>query len=112
MYLRKRRRKPGEALIAAPSQFGLAQLHLLRAEAFFQLVGMSCNRGNYDGAIDILQDFSDKLLTESRWGHRYFQFGFSLVVSLLFSSCAMYGSYASFPLQSATTDPREGATAK
>ena len=39
VYLRKRRRKPGEALIAAPTQFGLAELYLHRAEAFFQLVG-------------------------------------------------------------------------
>lgn len=38
MYMRKRRRKPGEALIAAPRQFGLAQLHLHMAEAFFQMV--------------------------------------------------------------------------
>ncbi len=39
MYLR-RRRKPGEAPIEVPQQFRLAHLHLLRAEAFFQLVGI------------------------------------------------------------------------
>lgn len=37
MYMR-RRRKAGDPVFRAPESFGLAQLHLLRAEAFFQLV--------------------------------------------------------------------------
>ena len=34
----RRRRKTGDPVLRAPESFGLAQLHLLRAEAFFQLV--------------------------------------------------------------------------
>lgn len=37
MYM-QRRRQSGEAPLASPEQFGLARLHLLKAEAFFQLV--------------------------------------------------------------------------
>lgn len=40
VYMR-RRRKPGESDLKAPSEFGLAHLHLLRAEALFQMVRTS-----------------------------------------------------------------------
>lgn len=37
VYMR-RRRDIGEPVLKTPDRFGLAELHLLRAEAFFQLV--------------------------------------------------------------------------
>lgn len=37
VYMR-RRRNIGDPVLKAPEEFGLAELHLLRAEAFFQLV--------------------------------------------------------------------------
>lgn len=51
VYMR-RRRNIGEPVLKAPESFGLAELHLLRAEAFFQLVSsprekMSTPRSKY-----------------------------------------------------------------